>query len=167
MGMMGGVFLIPVFAQTFSATTPRSRISFCADGVAMMIASPLGGMLTGKVESRYVIFASTLVAAIGIFLFTGLTQVGRVGDYSSSDSHGFWTRFRHGSTHQHHRLGCASKRNRYASSILALVRNISGAFGIAIFATILSNRINSNVLTINSLVNSAATFRLIFKNTSD
>ena len=38
-----------------------------------------------------------------------------------------------------------------ASSILALVRNIAGAFGIAIFATILNNRINTNVFTINSL----------------
>lgn len=37
-----------------------------------------------------------------------------------------------------------------ASSILALVRNISGAVGIAIFATILNNRITTNMLTINS-----------------
>jgi uncharacterized membrane protein YgdD (TMEM256/DUF423 family) len=37
-----------------------------------------------------------------------------------------------------------------ASSILALVRNISGAVGIAIFATILNNRISTNVLTINN-----------------
>ena len=38
-----------------------------------------------------------------------------------------------------------------ASSILALVRNIAGAFGIAIFGTILTNRTSSNVLRINSL----------------
>ncbi len=37
-----------------------------------------------------------------------------------------------------------------ASSILALVRNISGAVGIALFGTILSNRIGSNVFTIQS-----------------
>ncbi len=37
-----------------------------------------------------------------------------------------------------------------ASSILALVRNIAGAFGIAIFATILNDRTNANVFTINS-----------------
>ena len=37
-----------------------------------------------------------------------------------------------------------------ASSILALGRNIAGAFGIAVFGTILTNRVNSNVLSINS-----------------
>jgi uncharacterized membrane protein len=35
-----------------------------------------------------------------------------------------------------------------ASSILALARNIAGAFGIALFGTILTNTINSNVLNI-------------------
>jgi uncharacterized membrane protein YgdD (TMEM256/DUF423 family) len=33
-----------------------------------------------------------------------------------------------------------------ASAILALVRNVSGAFGVALFATILNSSINSNVL---------------------
>jgi MFS family permease len=37
-----------------------------------------------------------------------------------------------------------------ASSILALARNIAGAFGIAIFGTILTNRVYKNVLSINS-----------------
>jgi hypothetical protein len=38
-----------------------------------------------------------------------------------------------------------------ASSILALARNVAGAFGIALFGTILNNRIESNVLSINKL----------------
>ena len=37
-----------------------------------------------------------------------------------------------------------------ASSVLALVRNIAGAFGIAIFGTILESRVYNNVLSINS-----------------
>jgi hypothetical protein len=35
-----------------------------------------------------------------------------------------------------------------ASAVLALVRNISGAFGVAIFSTILDAKINANVLSI-------------------
>ena len=35
-----------------------------------------------------------------------------------------------------------------ASAVLALVRNISGAFGIAIFSTLLTSAINSNVMKI-------------------
>jgi hypothetical protein len=45
-----------------------------------------------------------------------------------------------------------------ASAILALVRNISGAFGIAIFSTILTNALNSNVLQTaqHSVLNASA-----------
>jgi hypothetical protein len=38
-----------------------------------------------------------------------------------------------------------------ASSVLALARNVAGAFGIALFGTILTNRIERNVLHINAL----------------
>ena len=42
-----------------------------------------------------------------------------------------------------------------ASSVLALARNLSGAFGIAIFATILSNSTTSNLIAIeqHSVIN--------------
>jgi len=44
-----------------------------------------------------------------------------------------------------------------ASAILALVRNISGAFGVAIFSTILDNSVNGNVYSIaqHSFLNGA------------
>jgi hypothetical protein len=38
-----------------------------------------------------------------------------------------------------------------ASSVLALARNVAGAFGIAIFGTILNNRVGENILSINGL----------------
>src|ERR1035437_6406898 len=67
MGMMGGLFLLPIFAQTFLGyTATQTGYLFMPMAAALMLASPIGGMLTGRVESRYVIFASTIVAAIGI-----------------------------------------------------------------------------------------------------
>ena len=152
MGMMGGVFLIPVFAQTFLGyNATQSGYLFVPMAVAMMLASPLGGMLTGKVESRYVIFVSTLVAAIGIFLFTGLDpKSGALAIIVPLTVMAFGLGF--GMAQRTNIIASVVPQSEIgiASSILALVRNISGAFGIAIFATILSNRINSNVLTINS-----------------
>src|ERR1035437_7716212 len=69
MGMMGGVFLIPIFAQTFLGyNATETGFLFMPMAAAMMLASPLGGMLTGKVKAKYIIFASTIVAALGIFL---------------------------------------------------------------------------------------------------
>lgn len=151
MGMMGGVFLIPVFAQTFlgySAT--QSGYLFIPMAFFMMLSAQIGGRLVGKVKFHHVIFISTLIASIGLFMFTfyldprasafaiiiplsvmafgmGLGMAQRTSAIAS--------------TVPEHEIGIAS-------SVLALVRNIAGAFGIAIFATILENTINSNVLKI-------------------
>src|SRR4029077_8895847 len=73
MGMMGALFLIPIFAQTFLGyNATQAGYLFIPMACALMIGAPLGGFLTGRVESRYVIFASTLVASLGIFLFSFL-----------------------------------------------------------------------------------------------
>jgi DHA2 family multidrug resistance protein len=153
MGMMGSMFLIPVFAQTFMGyTATQSGYLFMPMAAAMLLASPVGGALIGKVKAKYVIFASTVVAALGIFLFSVYL------DPKSSAMDiiiplcimafglGFGMAQRTNivaSIVNPHEIGVAS-------SILALVRNIAGAFGIAIFGTLLSNNINSNVLKINS-----------------
>ena len=152
MGMMGGVFLIPVFAQTFlgyNATDSGSL--FLPMAAAMMLAAPLGGMLTGKVQSRYVIFASTIVAAIGIFLFARLDPRSTAFDIVMPLSvMAFGLGF--GMAQRTNIIASVVPQSEIgiASSILALVRNIAGAFGIAIFATLLNNRITDNILTINN-----------------
>jgi EmrB/QacA subfamily drug resistance transporter len=153
MGMMGGVFLLPIFAQTFLGyNATQAGYLFVPMAVAMMIASPLGGMLTGRVQSRYVIFLSTLIAAIGLFLFTGLDpKSGALAIIIPLTVMAFGLGF--GMAQRTNVVASVVPQNEIgiASSILALVRNISGAFGIAIFATILTDRTNSNVLSINSL----------------
>jgi EmrB/QacA subfamily drug resistance transporter len=153
MGMMGGVFLLPIFAQTFLGyNATQAGYLFVPMAAAMMIASPFGGMLTGRVQSRYVIFASTLVAAVGLFLFTGLDpKSGALAIIIPLTVMAFGLGF--GMAQRTNVVASVVPQNEIgiASSILALVRNISGAFGIAIFATILTDRTNSNVLSINSL----------------
>jgi len=134
MGMMGGVFLLPIFAQTFLGyTATQSGYLFVPMAIAMMLASPLGGMLTGKVKSKYIIFASTLVAALGIFLFTGLdpksTALAIIIPLSVM---AFGLGF--GMAQRTNIIASVVPQSEIgiASSLLALVRNISGAFGIAV-----------------------------------
>jgi len=152
MGMMGGLFLLPIFAQTFLGyTATQSGYLFMPMAAALMLAAPLGGALIGRVEARYVIFASTLVAGLGLFLFSSL-------DVRSTALSIMWPlsimAFGMG-------FGMAQRTNiiasvvdqkeiGVASSILALARNVAGAFGIALFGTILNDRINSNVMSIST-----------------
>ncbi|MEI6280808.1 MAG: MDR family MFS transporter [bacterium] len=152
MGMMGGVFLLPVFAQTFLGyNATEAGYLFIPMAVAMMLAAPIGGMLTGRVQSKYVIFASTLVASIGIFLFTGLDPKSTAIDIIIPLSvMAFGLGF--GMAQRTNIIASVVPQNEIgiASSVLALVRNIAGAFGIAIFATILSNKVTTNIITTNN-----------------
>ncbi len=151
MGMMGGIFLIPVFAQTFLGyDAKQTGYLFMPMAAALMIAAPLGGALSGKVQARYVIFWSTFVAGIGIFLFSFLDpKSGPLAIIIPLIVMAFGMGF--GMAQRTNVIASAvdEKEIGTASSILALVRNISGAFGIAVFATILNSRIESNILNIN------------------
>lgn len=164
MGMMGGVFLIPIFAQTFLGyDATQTGFLFMPMAFAMMIAAPIGGRLTGKVEPRYVIIASTLVAAIGLYCFSFL-------DPRSTAIDIIWPlalmAFGMG-------FGMAQRTNiiatvvptheiGIASSILALARNIAGAFGIAVFGTILTKATESNIMAIAKNSSIHATSKLDF-----
>ena len=152
MGLMGGLFLIPIFAQTFLGyNTTEAGYLFIPMAIALMIGAPLGGQLTGKVSSRTVIFWSTFVGAIGIYMFAFLDPKSTALDIIIPLSImafgiGFGMAQRTNiiaSVVDPHEIGVAS-------SILALARNVAGAFGIALFSTILTNRVSSNVLSINS-----------------
>ncbi len=157
MGLMGSIFLIPVFAQTFLAyDATESGYLFMPMAFAMMFAAPIGGALTGRVQPRYVIFASTIVAAFGLYLFSFIDVRSTAIDIMIPM---FVMAFGLG-------FGMAQRTNAIAaivpqeeigvaSSILALGRNIAGAFGIALFGTLLQSTTNNNVLKIaqNSLLN--------------
>ena len=158
MGMIGGIFLIPLFVQNLLGySTTKSGYLFMPMAFAMMFAAQLGARLSARVQPRFLTATGMFTSAfVLLFLFTGI------------DIHwGFWDVslrlmvFAAGLG-----IGLAPLTNAatstvpinevgIASSVLALARNISGAFGIAIFATILSNSITSQLLNLqaHSVVN--------------
>jgi DHA2 family multidrug resistance protein len=152
MGMMGGIFLLPIFAQTFLGyNATETGYLFIPMAACMMISAQLGGRLTGKVRAKYVIFASTFVAAIGLFLFSFLDpKSSALAIIVPLCIMAFGLGF--GMAQRTNIIASVVKQSEIgiASSVLALVRNIAGAFGIALFGTILNNRIEHNIIAINS-----------------
>lgn len=152
MGLVGGIFLIPLFVETFLGySVTKTGYVFIPMAFCIFVAAQTGARLTLRFQPKYVIAGGMFIAALGMFLFTGIDV-----------KWGFWdvalrlcfVAFGIG-------LGLAPLTNAaistipphevgIASSLLALVRNISGAFGTAIFATILSNSITSNVLVLQN-----------------
>jgi MFS family permease len=152
MSMMGSIFLIPVFAQTFLGYgATESGYLFMPMAFMMVLASIIGGKLAGKVEASKVIGWSTIGAAAGLFLFSYLDP--RSSAWAiiiplsvMAFSMGFGMAQRTNSIAaavEPHEIGVAS-------SILALARNIAGAFGIAVFGTLLAGITERNILDISS-----------------
>jgi len=153
MALMGSVFLIPVFAQTFLGySTTEAGLLYIPMAIFFIVSSPIGGSFIGKVQPRYTIAVSTLIAAIGIFMLHSLDARSTAMDIMLPLS---VMAFGMG-------LGMAQRTSIIASavpekdigtasSVLTLVRNIAGAFGIAIFATILANLSESRILKIAQL----------------
>lgn len=153
MGMMGSMFLIPLFSSIFlGLDATETGYLFIPMAAALMMAAPLGGKLTGVFQPRYVIMASTFVAGIGVYLFSFM-------DARSTSSSiiipmvimAFGMGF--GMAQRTNIVASAVKPEEIgtASSILALVRNIAGAFGIAIFGTLLNSSVENNLLKINQM----------------
>jgi len=157
MGMMTVLFLIPIFTQIFlGLNATQTGIIFIPMAACMMIASPIGGQFNKPKQIPWVIFISTLGTAVGMFFFSHLQARSTAWDI-------IWPlsilAFSMG-------LGMAQRTNIVsvavptheigsASSVLALARNIAGAFGIAIAGTVLDNATKTHALALarSSVIN--------------
>lgn len=161
MGMMGSVFLIPIFAQTFlGMTATEAGYLFIPMAAGFMLSAPIGGRLIGKVKPSYIIAISTFGAAVGIFLFSVLldprsTTIDIMFPLSvMAFSLGFGMAQRTSLITS----SVPTAEVGIASSILALARNIAGAFGIALSGTLIKNITNNKVVDIaqNSTINATS-----------
>lgn len=151
MGLLGSIFLIPIFAQTFlGMDATQSGYLFIPMAFCLVLAAPLGVKMIGKIEARWIIASSTAVAAAGMYFFVWLdprsTAWAIIWPLSiMAFGMGFGMSQRTtiiANVVPHEEIGVAS-------GILALARNIAGAFGIAIFGTILQNATNAKMLAIS------------------
>ena len=151
MGMMGSVFLIPIFAQTFlGMTATEAGYLFIPMAIGFMFAAPLGGRLIGRVKPNIIIAASTFGASIGIYLFSILLD-----PRSSSwdimiplSIMAFSLGFAMAQRTSLITNSVPTAEVGVASSILALARNIAGAVGIALSGTLVINLSNSKLAAI-------------------
>jgi EmrB/QacA subfamily drug resistance transporter len=157
MGMMGGVFLLPVFVQTYMGySATQTGYLFMPMAFAMMAASPIGVSLVGKVPARVVITLSTLIAGLGLFLFTWLDpKSGPIDVIMPLVVMAFGLGFGMSQRTSIIAQVVPTSEIGIASSILALVRNIAGAFGISVFSSILNNTMENRLIDITrySIIN--------------
>lgn len=156
-GMMGAMFLLPVFVQVFLGyDATQTGFLFLPMAISMFIAAPIGAKLSQKIHVRYSVSIGMLIAALGIYLFTGLdakTSAMELIFPLMVLSLGMG-------------IGMSPLTNAVASSVpvhevgiasalLNLIRSIAGAVGIALFGTLLNNVTETKVLELgaNAIIN--------------
>ncbi len=157
MGMIGGLFLLPLFVQNYLGySVTKTGYLFLPMALGMMIAAQTGARLVTRFPPKYIVSSGLVWAAFILYLFSGI-------DLTWSQVHFSILLFAFAlglgftfapltnaaiATVPHDEVGVAS-------SILALVRNIAGAFGVAIFATVLTDSVTSNLIAVNkySIIN--------------
>ncbi len=149
-GMMGAMLLLPVFAQTFlHYTATQSGLLFVPMALALPVFAPLGAKLANTFNPRYTVSFGMGLSALGLFLLMHLDPAMTSLDFAFP-----LILFGAGLG-----LGMSPLTNAATTSVplhevgmssglLNLTRNIGGAFGIAIFSTILTNTTNTNVLMV-------------------
>ena len=151
-GMMGAMFLLPVFAQTylgFGAT--ETGFLFVPMALAMFVAAPIGGRLSKTVPLSYLMATGMGIASLGIYLLSGLdvkTTALELALPLGVLAIGLGL----GMSPMTAAVANSAPPSEVgvSSAVLNLVRNIAGAVGIAFFGTILTNAIESNVLRIGA-----------------
>jgi EmrB/QacA subfamily drug resistance transporter len=157
-GMMGAMFLLPVFTQTFLGYDAiKTGLLFVPMGLALPLFAPLGARLSQRFHPRYVVSIGMLMSALGFYMLRTLDPAMSYFDFvlplslfGAGLGLGIATLTSAATTAVPlHEVGMSS-------GLLNLTRNIGGAFGIAIFGTLLTNLTNANVLTIaqNSVIRS-------------
>ena len=149
-GMMGAMLLLPVFAQTFlHYTATESGYLFVPMALALPVFAPLGARLSSSFHPRYTVAFGMGLSALGLFLLMNLDPAMTFSDFvlplvlfGAGLGLGMAPLTSAATTSVPlHEVGMSS-------GLLNLTRNIGGAFGIAIFSTILANATNANVLMV-------------------
>lgn len=157
MGLFGGIFLIPIFAQNILGySVTKSGYIFIPMAIGIMSGAQLGARLAQKISPRYFVSLGMFWGAFMLYLFSGIDikwgfwDIGlRLALFAFGVGIGF------GPLTQAAVSTVPIQEVGVASSVLALSRNLAGAFGTAIFATILSNSTTARLIEIqnNSVIN--------------
>ena len=150
MGFIGGLFLLPIFVQSYLGySVTKTGYLFLPMAAGMMIAAQFGARASARFQPKYVVFVGLAWASFILYLFSGIDLTWTFTHFAIllfffAIGLGFtFAPITNASisTVPLHEVGVAS-------SILALVRNIAGAFGVAIFATVLTNSVSSAIINV-------------------
>lgn len=155
-GMMGAMFLLPVFTQTilnYDAT--QSGYLLIPMALALPVAAPLGAKLSSMFHPRYIVSIGMGICALGLYQMRLLDPAMTNIDFALPlVLFGFGLGLGMSPLTTAATTSVPAHEVGISSGLLNLTRNVGGAFGIAIFGTLLNGLIESDILRVaaNSVV---------------
>jgi len=158
-GIFSTIFLTPLFlgyVRGYSAW--QTGIAIASTGAASLIGVPIYIMLARKIDTRWLMMAGMACFGLGIWSFSFITH-----DWGSAELfvpqilRGFPQVFIVAPAVN---LGLGSlspERLKYASGLFNMMRNLGGAIGIAVCATLLNDRTNLHFLRLAEHLNATNT----------
>jgi predicted MFS family arabinose efflux permease len=146
-GLLGVIFLVLLFLQIvlgFSAI--KAGLSMLPLPIMIMLVAPLAGRLTDRIGGRWILFAGTIISALGIYLMSNLsaatTEVSLILPMAVC---GLGMGLIMAPVTTVVMEGTPVEQSGMGAGILSAIRQIGSVMGIAVLGAILQNQLVNNI----------------------
>ena len=140
--LFGTTVLIPQYLQqVMGYNSTNAGLALTTGGVATIIAMPMTGVLTGRVDTRLLLIPALLLQAAALYVMTGWNGAISFGDASQArliSAMGLPFLFIPINTAAY--VGLPPDQTNQASALLNVARNLGGTFGISVAQAMLIER---------------------------
>ena len=140
--LFGTTVLIPQYLQqVMGYNSTNAGLALTTGGFATIIAMPLTGVLTGRVDTRLLLIPALLLQVVALYIMTGWNGAISFGDASQArliSAMGLPFLFIPINTAAY--VGLPPDQTNQASALLNVARNLGGTFGIATAQAMLIER---------------------------
>ena len=144
MGMFGSTFLMPVYLQnSLGYTAVMSGSVFLPVGIIQGIMAPVAGRMADKMNPKFLTLAGIILLAFSFFLNSSLSFLTENSFIMTSlYLRGFAMGLMFTPLSTISLLEIPRDKMAQASGLTNTIRQLGGSFGVAIFATLLTSRVN-------------------------
>lgn len=140
--LFGSTQIIPqLLQQVLGYTATDAGLALTAGGIATIVVMPIVGMLTGKVDTRFLLIPALVVTSAALFHLASLN--GEIGFWDAAVARLFQAialPFLFVPINTAAYIGLRPDQTNQASALLNVARNLGGSFGIAWAQSLLAQR---------------------------
>jgi len=158
MALFGGVFLLPVFLQQVKGLDEiESGLILLPGSLIIGLFMPIAGRMSEKVGPRYLALAGLVALAIFMYMYRDINANTSNWDIIFPTLvRGFGISFLMAPLMATMMNSVPKHKAGMASSMMNIIQQVGGSLGIAVLATVLSNRVHHHLSAVGAAMNSSS-----------